>query len=253
MYAPLARSDYYEASAPSHGPQPTTDLPTAAPDARREGDRGWFPRSPENRSASEAPAFTPTASPRLRRRLSPWPSHRIIQPASKLPTRPTRPRRPRAASRPTSVRFEHGPGITGRQTAVPLVHLLASLAGPRPSDSSGLSRTLSGLLPPPTGVPRRGCPQLHRPAATDRRQSPFTPARSTSASWRTDDFQDAKQATCLDGTQVRGYRAWKRHVTLVMAAYALPAVTAALWDSFIGILPSTLAYAGLAGVGQAAI
>lgn len=42
-----------------------------------------------------------------------------------------------------------------------------------------------------------------------------------------DDFQDSKQATCLDGTQVRGYRAWKRHVTLVMAAYALLAVTAA--------------------------
>jgi SRSO17 transposase len=43
-----------------------------------------------------------------------------------------------------------------------------------------------------------------------------------------DDFQDSKQATALDGTQVRGYRAWKRHVTLVMAAYALLAVTAAL-------------------------
>jgi SRSO17 transposase len=42
-----------------------------------------------------------------------------------------------------------------------------------------------------------------------------------------DDFQDSKQATCLDGTQVRAYRAWKRHVTLVMAAYALLAVTAA--------------------------
>jgi SRSO17 transposase len=43
-----------------------------------------------------------------------------------------------------------------------------------------------------------------------------------------DDFQDSKQATALDGTQVRGYRAWKRHVTLVMAAYALLVVTAAL-------------------------
>jgi SRSO17 transposase len=42
-----------------------------------------------------------------------------------------------------------------------------------------------------------------------------------------DDFQDAKQATAFDGTQMRGYRAWKRHVTLVMAAYALLAVTAA--------------------------
>jgi hypothetical protein len=42
-----------------------------------------------------------------------------------------------------------------------------------------------------------------------------------------DDFQDSKQAVALDGTQVRGYKAWKRHVTLSMAAYALLAVTAA--------------------------
>jgi len=43
-----------------------------------------------------------------------------------------------------------------------------------------------------------------------------------------DDFQDSKQVTALDGTQVRGYRAWKRHVTLAMAAYALLVVTAAV-------------------------
>ena len=35
-----------------------------------------------------------------------------------------------------------------------------------------------------------------------------------------DDFQDSKQATSLDGTQVRGYRAWKRRATLAMAAIA---------------------------------
>ncbi len=37
--------------------------------------------------------------------------------------------------------------------------------------------SLSGLLPPPRATPRLGCPQLHQPAATDRRQGPFTPAR----------------------------------------------------------------------------
>jgi SRSO17 transposase len=42
-----------------------------------------------------------------------------------------------------------------------------------------------------------------------------------------DDFQDSKGSVGLDETQVRGYRAWKRHVTLAMAAYALLAVTAA--------------------------
>jgi len=31
MHVPLARSDYYEASAPPDGPQPATDLPTTRP------------------------------------------------------------------------------------------------------------------------------------------------------------------------------------------------------------------------------
>ncbi len=43
-----------------------------------------------------------------------------------------------------------------------------------------------------------------------------------------DDFQDAKQAAGLDETQVRGYRAWKRHTALALAAYALLAVASAL-------------------------
>lgn len=37
MYAPLARSDYYETSAPPDGHQSATDLPAAGPAARREG------------------------------------------------------------------------------------------------------------------------------------------------------------------------------------------------------------------------
>lgn len=52
--------------------------------------------------------------------------------------------------------------------------------------------------------------------------------RVAGARWAVeDDFQDSKQAVALDGTQVRTYRAWKRHATLVIAAYALLAVTAA--------------------------
>jgi SRSO17 transposase len=43
-----------------------------------------------------------------------------------------------------------------------------------------------------------------------------------------DDFQDAKQSVGLDETQVRGYRAWKRHAALALAAYALLAVASAL-------------------------
>jgi SRSO17 transposase len=43
-----------------------------------------------------------------------------------------------------------------------------------------------------------------------------------------DDFQDSKQTVGLDHTQVRRYRAWKRHATLAMAAHALLSVIAAL-------------------------
>ena len=43
-----------------------------------------------------------------------------------------------------------------------------------------------------------------------------------------DDFQDAKQAVGLDETQVRSYRAWKRHTALALAAYALLAIGSSL-------------------------
>jgi SRSO17 transposase len=43
-----------------------------------------------------------------------------------------------------------------------------------------------------------------------------------------DDFQDSKSTVALDQTQVRCYRAWKRHVTLAMAALAFLAVAAAI-------------------------
>ncbi|MBR7827563.1 IS701 family transposase [Actinospica sp. MGRD01-02] len=43
-----------------------------------------------------------------------------------------------------------------------------------------------------------------------------------------DDFQDAKQSVGLDETQVRCYRAWKRHTALALAAYALLAVASIL-------------------------
>ena len=43
-----------------------------------------------------------------------------------------------------------------------------------------------------------------------------------------DDFPDAKSTVGLDQTQVRLYQAWKRHVTLAMAALAFLAVLAAI-------------------------
>jgi hypothetical protein len=46
--------------------------------------------------------------------------------------------------------------------------------------------------------------------------------------WIATDHQDSKSTVGLDRTQVRLYRAWKRHVTLAMAALAFLAVLAAI-------------------------
>src|SRR6266542_2802744 len=67
--------------------------------------------------------------------------------------------------------------------------------------------SLSGLLPPSPAPPGSGCPQLQRPAATGRRRSPFTSARTRGTSWRTTAFQYtpvasiATSATCRSASQ----------------------------------------------------
>ena len=48
MWPPLTGSDYYEAAAPPDGPRSAMELPTAGPDARRQGDRG--PSAIQNRA-----------------------------------------------------------------------------------------------------------------------------------------------------------------------------------------------------------
>lgn len=54
-------------------------------------------------------------------------------------------------------------------------------------------------------------------------------AKTAGTRWKVeDDFQDSKSTIGLDQTQVRRYRAWKRHVTLAMAALAFLAVVAAI-------------------------
>jgi hypothetical protein len=49
---------------------------------------GRFPRSPAIRLAGSAPGYAPTASPRVRRRPSSWPPHRLRFPASESPPHP---------------------------------------------------------------------------------------------------------------------------------------------------------------------
>ena len=89
-------------------------------------------------------------------------------------------------ARPVSVRFEAV--TTSRQvlTPVPRVYLFALLAVLTPSDSSGPPRLCQGCFPPTRTSLRADCPQLRGSLL---RQEPrrwsLTPARTTSASWRT--------------------------------------------------------------------
>src|SRR6266849_175955 len=84
MYEPLARPDYYGASAPS---RPSTDDASIPPTQMASGPQersGMVPVFTETRSIGLAPAPAPAASPRLRRRPSPWPPRRRNQPAPEL-------------------------------------------------------------------------------------------------------------------------------------------------------------------------
>src|SRR5512132_3904091 len=56
------------------GRQRTCPPPDWLPGGRATG--GWFPRSPLDHSSREVPSYIPVASPRLRRRPSPWPPAR---------------------------------------------------------------------------------------------------------------------------------------------------------------------------------
>src|SRR4051795_1149096 len=93
-----------------HSPRRRTGRPVG-------GDRGWFPRSPHDRSAREVPSSTPTASP------SPTPqTFSVASPPVKVSgfgVDPPALGRSCAAPRPRSARFGAGTTITGLQ---PLVH-----------------------------------------------------------------------------------------------------------------------------------
>ena len=148
MWPVFPASDYYGPSAPPHSHQSTMDLARHPP--RLDGGKatmGRFPRSPAIRSAGSAPGYAPAASPRVRRRPSSWPPHRLRFPASESPPRSHG--RVCTAARPRSARFEPVPELEGFP---PPVHsrctLSASLAGPGPSGSAGPSRRCQGRFPP---------------------------------------------------------------------------------------------------------
>ena len=159
MCAPFARPDYYETSAPPGGHQLATSLPAAGLAARREGRPQVVPtfttesikelgaRLYPGSLAMPAPqAFSMASPPDLKTGFGVDPAHHPADAVTHCEPGPY----PSGLSRVGHLR-----GVRQRFLSYAFSSLLA---GPRPSDSAGPSRTLSGLLPADARVPARRLP-----------------------------------------------------------------------------------------------
>jgi hypothetical protein len=141
---------------------------------------GRFPRSCCDRLTGEVASCAPAASPRVRRRPSPWPPGRRYRPASESPSDAGVRRRPaqiHQVGAGSSLEGLYSAGSSRPPSRLACRTRVVWQCRPVPS--------LSGLLPPSPALPGSGCPQLHQPPATGWRQGPCIPARSPHASWRT--------------------------------------------------------------------
>ena len=186
MYEAFLRSDYYGSSAPSLGPGSATDLPTTGWRLGGRATGGWFPRSPLDHSFREVPSYIPVASPRLRRRPSPWPPARPLQSGPELTSHLVSPVGGCALQdRPVSTRFEPAHRLRDFH------HWFTRVT---PSELARRTRIvwscrhvppLSGLLPTLPSVPRIRLP----PASADRCDGllveSFHLHMVNGASWRT--------------------------------------------------------------------
>ena len=179
-----ARSDYYETSVPPGGHRPATDLPAAGPGARRVGRPQVVPtfttESIKELGARLYPGSLATATPQAFSLASP-PDLKTGFGVGPAPAE----RAPRTADRPLSARFEPGGTLTGRQTAVPLVHLLRlCLPDPGRPTVPDPSRRCQGC----SRRPRRSPVRLP-PASPGSCDCPAVEVshlhRTDSASWRT--------------------------------------------------------------------
>ena len=166
MWPAFPTSDYYGGSAPSRPDRPTVDpARRSALAARPVAGAGTVPVFTDRRLTKEEPGYTPAASPRLRRRPSPWP------PGPAVVTSPEvahpRVRQARTAPSPDP------PGsswwdILGGFTHRFLAYSFSSCSpDPPPSDGAGHAPALSGPLATLTGTSRIGLPSAS-PACCDR-------------------------------------------------------------------------------------
>ena len=161
MHAPLARPDYYEASAPPNGHQLATSLPIHRPGRAAGGRPRMVPTFTQHRSTRSAASSTPAASPCLRRSLSAWPPHRRIHSASELTTCKSTGHALHPGPYPPDLSrcSSYGASATGSLT----FRLLISLAGPGPSGDTKPSRRCRGCSCPPRRSPAQAAPSFTTP------------------------------------------------------------------------------------------
>ena len=109
----------------------------------------------------EEPSSAPAASPRLRRRHSPWPSRTRVSPARKVPCATEG---DRDAPLPAHIhQIRAGIALRDVTTLVPRVLLSILLTGPTPSGSADAPRLCRGCSHPPRHLPDQAAPSSIRP------------------------------------------------------------------------------------------
>ena len=145
--------------------------PTPAGCGPGRGPPGWFPRSLSNRSTGSAPSYAPAASPRLRRRPSPWPPDRRHHPAQEFPATTHRSPSPGARCYPAQIRqVRAGGSLEGRSAAGSSRTPFRLACRTRTIWQYWPVPALSGLLPALTPVSGdQAALSFNRAAATSRR------------------------------------------------------------------------------------
>ena len=147
---------------PPH-PQPSAGIGPAR--RRAGGRRGGRPRTVPtftvHRSARPASSYTPAASPRLRRRLSAWPPHRLLEPAPELTRLLESGHVLHPGPYPPDWSRRHRYGASTTDSLA--LRLLTLLAGPGPSGSTSPSRRCRGCSRPPRRSPDQAASSFTRP------------------------------------------------------------------------------------------
>ena len=137
----------------------------ACPPPRWKRDGKGRPRTvptfTAHRSARSAPSYTPAASPRLRRRLSARPPHRLLEPAPESTRLLESGRALHPGPYPPDLSRRHRYGASTTDSLA--LRLLTLLAGPGPSGSTGPSRRCRGCSRPPRRSPDQAASSFTRP------------------------------------------------------------------------------------------